>query len=178
MNLESLVGLGESGELTVSLRQATNAAASARRTPRMMCSCNTNGALCSLETSEPTVGEWPKRGRAGHSPISTGLGRSIAHESSGRLTPAPVGCDCALDGPGHRVARVGGCFLSRPAYRPEYPSIPLATRPTPSVFPSSTAVSGRAQGEAGGERCPSTLAGKLKSAPPPGSAEIRSESGG
>ena len=79
-----------------------------------------------------------------------------------------AGCDCALGGAGHRVARVGGCFPSRPAYRREYPSIPLATRPTPSVFPSSTAVSGRAQGEAGGERCPSTLAGKLKSAPPPG----------
>jgi hypothetical protein len=29
----------------------------------------------------------------------------------------------------------------------QYPSVPLATRPTPSVFPSSTALSGRAQGK-------------------------------
>ena len=59
--------------------------------------------------------------------------------------------------PGHRVARVGAAFhralrspvtACRPCRRP---------RPTPSVFPSSTAVSGRAQGEAGGSVSPGTL---------------------
>jgi len=46
--------------------------------------------------------------------------------------------DCALGGTGYRVARVGGFFLSRPCAPLSCPSNLSATRPTPSVFPSST----------------------------------------
>ena len=57
-------------------------------------------------------------------------------------------------------------------------SVLSASPPDSERVPKLDRGGGRAQGEAGGERCPSTLAGKLKSAPSPGSAEIRSESGG
>ena len=87
--------------------------------------------------------------------------------SSGRLEAAPVGCNCSLGGPGHRVARVGAAFrraLRSPAVLGVPVGVPARLRACSQARPRRAESAGRS----GRRAMPQHARRRLKSAPSPG----------